>query len=543
MTPSDLHLRVTSSLQSSALLGKRHAHSLAVPLLIAALLLFVAYIARLNDVLHDIFHAMALAREAINSGHFPQNDPFAFSPTMAPTVHHEWGFGMLAYIVTANPWGDALLMSSRFLLIAVMFTCLYRVCRARGGDPMFFALGLMIVLPFFWVGFSTVRAQLLTLVFLSIQLLMIEADWRGGRLWIIAWLLMMLAWLNIHAGFVVGAAMMGLHGIERCLDVWIKTRTLLGVWQRTWHLVVAAPLAGLLLLVNPYGVEYISYLAHGLTMPRPLIGEWWPLWTILNPQQTLFCFAVTLGIVAYCIRYRQWSRLRGLAFTLFCAIMAYKHVRHGSIYALIWLAYAPAWLSITPLGERIRGSLLRNQKQVARFALITSLASLAFTLWFSGWRPYLPVNAAGQRGDYPLGAISYLETHHISGRFITDFDSGAYVTWRLYPQVLVSLDGRYEAAFQPGVLEEHLDFFNGLPNSGEILDRWGAGGILIPAGTKLYQQLHAQNSSTTELEISGSRRRWKCVYNDPGTSIWMPSTCSVPVEHDQHLPPPGRYPR
>ncbi len=40
-------------------------------------------------------------------------------------------------------------------MVAVLLLSCYRVCRARGGNPLLFALGLLLILPFIWVGFST----------------------------------------------------------------------------------------------------------------------------------------------------------------------------------------------------------------------------------------------------------------------------------------------------------------------------------------------------------------------------------------------------
>ncbi len=518
------------------LLGKKHTNVLTVALLLAALSVFLAYVTRLNCVTHDLYHAMALARYTLETGSFPQNDVFAFTPTMQPTVHHEWGFGLIAYLTTGNSWGAALLMSLKFLLIATMFLCAYRVCRQRGGDPAFFALGVVLILPFFWVGFATIRAQLFTLTAISIQLVMMEADWRGKRGWVAVWLLLLGIWLNVHAGFVIGAGLMAFHGLERILSLWCQYRSLKGVWRGTWHLLVAAPFAVGLLFANPYGTEYVTYLLHGLTMPRPLIAEWAPLWETYEPLQTMLAFAVSVALIGYSIKNRQWSRLRGVVFLVLCALMAVKHIRHGSIYGLIWLAYVPAWLSCTPLADRLRNLLTRKQELLPQFSVGIMAICLGFALWHPFWKAYLPVTAANERGNYPLGAVEYLQRNNFTGKLITDFDAGAYVTWELFPHVLVSLDGRYEAAFQPGVLEEHLELLDAKPKWGKWLDHWKADGILVPSGSKLGKVLAPLAGSQESHEFPGSAKRWKCTYSDPGTMIWVEEQSQLPSEISQELP-------
>jgi hypothetical protein len=63
----------------------------------------------------------------------------------------------------------------------------------------------------FMFGLSPVRAHILTFLFLACLLLMIEADRRGDRRWVLPWLLMFTVWLNVHGGFVVGLGLLGIH--------------------------------------------------------------------------------------------------------------------------------------------------------------------------------------------------------------------------------------------------------------------------------------------------------------------------------------------
>ncbi len=43
----------------------------------------------------DLWHQMALVREGIRLGYFPLKDQFAYTPTIFPSVHHEWGSGAM----------------------------------------------------------------------------------------------------------------------------------------------------------------------------------------------------------------------------------------------------------------------------------------------------------------------------------------------------------------------------------------------------------------------------------------------------------------
>ncbi len=55
--------------------------------------LFLCCIALNTFVDPDIWHEMALFREALALGYLPLADQFAYTPTVYPSVHHEWGTG------------------------------------------------------------------------------------------------------------------------------------------------------------------------------------------------------------------------------------------------------------------------------------------------------------------------------------------------------------------------------------------------------------------------------------------------------------------
>ena len=47
----------------------------------------------------DIWHQMALFREALRAGALPLVDMFAYTPVVAPSVQHEWGAGAIALAI------------------------------------------------------------------------------------------------------------------------------------------------------------------------------------------------------------------------------------------------------------------------------------------------------------------------------------------------------------------------------------------------------------------------------------------------------------
>src|SRR5258708_5492364 len=64
-------------------------------------------------------------------------------------------------------------------------------------------------------SFTAIRALLFTMLFVALLLTALEQDREGQRRWIAWWLPLHVLWLNLHAGFVVGLALMAVHTVEQ----------------------------------------------------------------------------------------------------------------------------------------------------------------------------------------------------------------------------------------------------------------------------------------------------------------------------------------
>lgn len=497
-------------------MGSNRDAKLAGWLMLALAASFLAYVARLHEITHDAFHEMALFREGLVLGEIPHTDLFAYTPTVSPSVHHEWATGAVLYYATVGSglglWGLTLL---KLTLMAILWFCLYRVARLRGAHPYVFACLAVVAFPMLWVGFATVRAQLFTLVFIAVQLWMQERDWRGGRLWVVLWLVMLIAWLNLHAGFVVGLGLMAFHGLERVAQAWMTERRLLAPLAATWHLLIAAPLAILALTINPYGWQYISYLLRAIRMPRPLIAEWQPLWQTHAPLWTMMMFAACLGLFVYAQRCSRVQRLRRAAFLAMCSYMALKHIRHGSIFAVVWIAYVPAWISHTSCGRWLVRTIDQHRREVVFSARGLAIATLFFACLHHFWQPTLPSTPLYSGVCYPTQAVAYLKQHNFSGNLLTPFHAGSYVSWEMYPQVKVSLDGRYEVAYQDHVMGEHKRFSLAQEDWWELLEKYPSDAALIDTQWEVYAEIkRSLEADENDPATWPTRIAWRIVYED-----------------------------
>lgn len=94
------------------------------------------------------------------------------------------------------------------------------------------------------------------------------------------------------------------------------------------------------------------------------------------------------------------------------------------------------------------------------------------------------------------------------------FTAGAYVSWKLYPAVRVSLDERYEVAYPTQWIEEVVAFYNADPGWETTLTRYATDAVLVP----WYSEL---NDLLGDAPDYAGGRLWRCVYRDDAFSIFV----------------------
>ena len=466
---------------------------------VAAGCFFALVLSQFNFPDPDMFHELALAREAVALRHVPTQDLFAYTPTVSPVVHHEWGTGMVLYFATRAAGVSALLLIRYLLAFSTAALAVYIAIKWGGTWVTIAFVGFLAGLPLS-NGFATVRAQDFTLFFTCLLLLCIQLDARGRRWWVFIWPFLYVIWLNLHGGFVAGVALFAVHIVETC----IRTRG-----RKIVPLLIAMGLMAILVLVNPYGTAYPRYIIHAVTMPRPKITEWAPI--LQADPSTLSAFSAISLLFLYCLWRNGWAGTEGCLLLAAALVMAGLHLRHASLAGLVALCYLPAWLRATSLGSAVDHVCSRRPGLTAVVCASVAGICVFYTLRNAPWRLPIPANgedwAKQEPVVYPAGATDYLRQNHITANVMTPFTVGGFVSWKCYPLIKVSIDGRYEVAFNPSLLPEVMDLYAGKPGWEATLERYPTDLVLVPQPARLRSLL-------------GSQHKWSCVYRDDAYELW-----------------------
>jgi hypothetical protein len=418
-----------------------------------------------NLVDPDLWHEMALIRESIRAGHLLTRDIFAYTPTVYPSMHHEWGAGLLAFALTRWLGSDAILIVKYLIPFFVGVLSLY-CARSMGSEVETWAVLCPIAICLSRYGFlSVIRAQAYTFLFAACCFWLFQQDRRGNRIWMMLWLCLFPVWVNVHGGFVVGIGLLALYLVERALGS-----------QPVRHLVFLLAATLVEVFINPFGPAYAGFIVRALAMTRPYIQEWRPVW-VYGPSWAA-TFVVAVAIAVYALARKGIRHAPGALMVIATAIEAMLHCKLMPLFAIAWISHVPAYLRPTPVGEWITRFNQRRFAFVLSIWLLVAAIYLADAVRWEFWRMRVPQSDAPYA--YPVGAVEYLRAQRFAGNVMVPFSQGAYISWKLFPAAKVSVDSRYEVAYSEGLVDSIFRFYAAEPTWQDTLRKYPTDLVLVP---------------------------------------------------------------
>ncbi len=411
---------------------------------------------------HDIFLHLRTGEQVHSTGSVPDRDDYSALARGRPFVAHEWLAGVL-FRLTETAFGargfDALIVLKIAVALAVA-GLIYAAARTMGASPAMAVPCLALVMVLAAARFLE-RPHIFTYLLLALYLHLL-ARRRAGRaapLWIFAPL--QILWANLHGGFLLGPALVGIAGAGALLDGLLSDRQadrppgapLRPRAGRKEGMRLAALSAALVAcsLVNPYGTRLLAF-------PFQLTGsgfmgqvyEWLPPFGsafAATYMARLYVVWGALGIgvtVAALVAARRRRRLPpgGMAALLLFALLLALSLRMNRNVTLFALGTFPAvaaqatWIARRP--ERPRA---------ASRILWMSPVLLLLAVWF-GVRGYAYSPTTRRETGFGLGskiavgAADYLQARGIRGNVLNTYASGAYLIYRFYPEIRVAMDSR-----------------------------------------------------------------------------------------------------
>ena len=90
---------------------------------------------------------------------------------------------------------------------------------------------------------------------------------------------------------------------------------------------------------------------------------------------------------------------------------------------------------------------------------------------------------------YPVKEIEFVKINNIKGKLLVNFGLGSYAAYKLYPNNLIYMDGRYEEVYYEVMVPLLKKFYLVLPNWNEVLDKFPPDVMIIENDYPIYDVL------------------------------------------------------
>lgn len=402
----------------------------------------------------DVYLHLTTGRLILESGALPHIDTFSFTRLGEPWVMHEWLYQILLYYIHESFGEAGLQLFGGGILTTVIFLN-KKNCTLAGANNVT-AWFTTIILLMAWMLFMGTRPHIITYLFFSLSLHVVLLYRHKGitkSLYVVP--LIMVLWVNIHGGFIIGIVLLGYFTLLSFIERYAKTKQ----WQIPLHLFSSFILSILASLINPYGIEQLFF-------PFQLMDQWImgfvPEW--MPPDFTLLNYRIyAITVVFYVISslfMKTEQRWFYLAFTAPFIIASLHSVRHIPIAAF---AFAPHFAAnIYSFAKRY---FIQNNRQPVSVEKSTNhtptqtlspdlgiienilnwvlLCLFITSLYFT--YPLLQYKKSEAfKKLFPVEATNHLINNNIHGRMFTIMQYSDYILFHRYPEQKVFYDVRLE---------------------------------------------------------------------------------------------------
>ncbi|HPN88356.1 MAG TPA: tetratricopeptide repeat protein [Candidatus Omnitrophota bacterium] len=426
----------------------------------------------------DIWLHLASGRYIIDHFSVPQADVLSCSISGKPWINHSWLFQVLL-AESYRAAGFEGLINLQVAIVLLIFILLIFLGLRTGHQLLPLSFLILVLLTF--ETRLTLRPDIFSFLFLVFYIFILSNGLNHWRTLLILFFVQVL-WVNIHGFFILGPFMI-LIGI---IAEWIRRHIRLPYeWNNIGKLnddeylffkIAFAVVVGAC-FINPYGLRGVLY---PLNILSSLSGESKIFFSHISELAKPITFQTVFSLEPY------WY-FRAAIFVSFLGFIIHRKKIDISIL-LLWGIFLVLGLSA-----------LRNMVFFVLFAYVTFLfhldilspikfleereklkyvLAIILKIFLVAWiinyigalsvRGYFDFDTLERKSEFggvskrlfPYKAVDFLVENKIKGNFYNQFNSGAYLLGRTYPDIKVFIDGRTEV-YGPRFFKKSQDILYG----------------------------------------------------------------------------------
>jgi hypothetical protein len=452
----------------------------------------------------------------------PRADPFSSTMQGQPWFAWEWLYDVIVGSLERATGLNGIVFATA-LVIAGTFAFAFRQMIRRGSGLLLAIALLVLALVASSIHFLArphVFSWLLSLIYFE---LLRDFELLGNVRRLIWLPILMLVWVNVHGGFLVGLVLVALYLVAFIFEAFFASdqEAKATALHKTKALGVAGVACALATFANPYSYrlhEHIyKYLTDTFLMDH--IDEF------LSPNfhgiaQKCFALLILLTIATAAMSRRKiaMSKLLVIGFAVYSGLYAVRSIPVSSLLLVLFIG---------PHLSREAGSEITNGLKKCLIPYVgfeDRMSALDLTLR-GYWLPVAAIlvgiwvclhagkldgaqimNANFDAARFPVQAVDWLRNQEVRGPVFCPDSWGGYVIYRAYPELKVVIDDRHDF-YGSEYLKKYLKIIRVEPDWDPALAATKPAQVLLPA----------RSAAATLLRQVPA---WTVAYSDPTAVVF-----------------------
>ena len=438
----------------------------------------------------------------------PSHDIFSFLTPALPWTAHEW----LSEVVMALVHRVSGLSGVVFFfagIIAAVYYLLFKIIRSYKGN-MFVAISIILLVilssQIHWLA----RPHIFSLLIIIIWYHLLDLYEYSDRNYLYFMLPLMLLWVNLHGGFIIGMVLNGIYLTGNIAKLVAATGDAKKSYMKKIRVLALITIGCFLTtLINPYGYHILLF-PFRLTSNKYIMDNIIEFFSPNFHDPLVFKYLLVLMITVFAISRKRLNIIE-LMLTVLFTYMALYSLRYIPLFAIIVaiILVKQAEYIINQSDTRFMSFMKKRAERISSVDL-----SAKGHLWpVAGILVVLVSLTNGNvvhRFDdktMPVAAVDFMRQEHFKGNMFNNDEFGDYIIYKAWPEYKVFFDGRSDM-YGAERIKEYYKITRIEPGWEDVLKKYDINWIIY-------------NDKSTLSQFLLQRDDWRLIYADKVANIFM----------------------